>query len=243
MTTVALIGADGAGKTTVARYLETGGRIPVRYLYLGVNAEASNHLLPTTRLARWAKRRRGRVEDHGPPPAVARNEGPRPARRPPGKALKAWAKLANRVADEWYRQGVASWFERRGHIVVFDRHYLADFAAHDMDRGASLPPERRLHGWLLRRFYPEPDLVVFLDAPAETLLARKGEGSLEDLRRRRDDYLPMAGEVRHFVVVDASQPLDGVVEAVERELRAFVGGERGPVQLAGRPPASSTVAP
>jgi thymidylate kinase len=241
MTTVALIGADGAGKTTVARCMQDGGRVPVRYLYLGVYAEASNHLLPTTRLSRWVKRRQGRVEDHGPPPAVEALTATAQARRPPLKALKSWAKLANRVADEWYRQGVAAWLERRGHIVVFDRHYLADFAAHDMDRGARLPPERRLHGWLLRRFYPEPDLVVFLDAPAETLLSRKGEGSHEDLQRRRADYLALAGRVRRFVVVDAAQPLADVVEAVERELRAAAttAGAAGAAAVG----ASASVAP
>jgi thymidylate kinase len=225
MTTVALIGADGAGKTTVARRLEAEGRLPVKYLYLGVNAEAGNHLLPTTRLNRWVKRRRGRVEDHGPPPAApVRSIYVAPAaRRRPRRALRAWARFANRVAEEWYRQAVAAWHERRGHIVVFDRHYLADFAAHDMSTDARLAPERRLHGWLLRHLYPAPDLVVFLDAPAETLLARKGEGSLADLERRRRDYLAVREASRHFVVVDAAQPLDGVVEAVEHELRAFAG--------------------
>jgi thymidylate kinase len=226
MSTVALIGADGAGKTTVARHMEAAGRLPVKYLYLGVNAEASNHMLPTTRLSRWVKRRRGRVEDHGPPPpvtALAADAASGPARRRrPEQAAKAMAKLANRMAEEWYRQAVAGWYQRRGRIVVFDRHYLADFAAHDMDRSARLPVERRLHGWMLRRFYPEPDLVVFLDAPPETLLARKGEGTLEDLCRRRRDYLAVRDIARRFVVVDADQPLDAVVAAVEDELHGLL---------------------
>ena len=46
---VALIGADGAGKTTVGRMLEQRSTLPVRYLYMGLNPAASNRMLPTTR--------------------------------------------------------------------------------------------------------------------------------------------------------------------------------------------------
>ena len=49
MVTVALIGADGAGKTSVARALERSRDLPIKYLYMGINTEASNHMLPTTR--------------------------------------------------------------------------------------------------------------------------------------------------------------------------------------------------
>ena len=48
--TVALIGPDGAGKTTVARALDSELPFPVAYLYMGVNPDSSNHLLFTTRV-------------------------------------------------------------------------------------------------------------------------------------------------------------------------------------------------
>ena len=56
MTTVALIGADGAGKTTVARRLPDLLPVPVRYLYMGVSTDSSNVMLPTTRVTRRIKR-------------------------------------------------------------------------------------------------------------------------------------------------------------------------------------------
>ena len=56
---VALIGIDGAGKSTVAH--EVIGRLPfdASYLYMGVNLAASPVMLPTTRLALAIKSRRG----------------------------------------------------------------------------------------------------------------------------------------------------------------------------------------
>lgn len=216
MATVALVGADGAGKTTIGRRLEQEAPVPVRYLYLGVNAEASNVMLPTTRLVRWVKRRRDRTDDAGPPPSIDAIVARRAGRRGPVAAGRAAVRLVNRLADEWYRQLVARRLERRGAVVVFDRHYLADYMSHDIDPGTKLPFDRRLHGLALRRLYPRPDVVVFLDAPAEVLLARKGEGTIEDLERRRRDYLAVEPYCREFVRVDASAPLDDVYRTVER---------------------------
>src|SRR3712207_8707740 len=50
----------------------------------------------------------------------------------------------------------------------------------------------RSHGFVLAHVYPKPDLVVYLDAPPEVMLARKGEGSVEALARRRGEYLALA---------------------------------------------------
>ena len=63
MTTVALIGADGAGKTTVARRLPDLLPVPVRYLYMGVSTDSSNVMLPTTRVTRRIKRATGAPPD------------------------------------------------------------------------------------------------------------------------------------------------------------------------------------
>ena len=222
MTTVALVGADGSGKTTVARRLEHSTRVQVEYVYMGLNLESSTHMLPTTRLTRWMKRRRRQAADNGPPrpvEQVVRDSADRSA----ASSLKAAARLLNQAAEEWYRDAVAWWLERRGAVVVFDRHHLADYHAYDMADVDGLPFDRRIHGYLLRRWHPRPDTVVFLDAEPETLLTRKGEGTLQDLARRRADYLELADVTDDFVVVDASQPLETVVEQVEDLILARVG--------------------
>jgi hypothetical protein len=197
--------------------------MPVRYLYMGVSAESSNVLLPTSRIVRRIKRRIGAPPDTAGPPS----HGPR---RPRSRSflkrrladLRAVARLGNRLAEEWYRQWLAWRWQRSGAVVVFDRHFFVDYHAYDVS-GEDRSWTQRLHGFLLRHVYPRPDLVVYLDAPGEVLLARKGEGSIEALERRRDEYRAIATEVRAFVEVDATAPIDVVSSRVADAILARSG--------------------
>jgi thymidylate kinase len=214
VTTVALIGADGSGKTTVARRLPGMLPVPVRYLYMGVSADSSNVTLPTTRIARRIKRALGAAPDTAGPPSHDR-------RKPRSRSFlkrrladgRAALRLGNRFAEEWYRQWRAWRWERSGAVVVFDRHFFIDYHAYDMT-GTDRSWSQRLHGAVLGRLYPRPDIVVYLDAPGEVLLARKGEGSIEALERRRDEYRSIAPLVPAFVEVDATRPVEEVAAQV-----------------------------
>ena len=42
MATIALIGADGSGKTTIAKMLLESPPAKMKYLYMGLNIESSN---------------------------------------------------------------------------------------------------------------------------------------------------------------------------------------------------------
>jgi thymidylate kinase len=228
--TVALIGPDGAGKTTVARRLEHALDRPAKYLYMGVNWDASDHLLPSTRLVQAIRRARGKDSGPGGPPELPSKPAPSPPL--PRRILRSgWhaLSLANRLAEEWYRQILAWRYVRRGVIVVFDRHFFSDYHASDVVGGGQSSLGRRLHGLLLSRVYPKPSLVIFLDAPPALLLARKGEGTLESLERRRQDYLALAAQTPHFVTLDASRPLEDVVRDVAETIESFAasgGGRR-----------------
>jgi len=218
MTTVALIGADGAGKTTVARRLPGLLPVPVRYLYMGVSAESSNVMLPTTRIARRLKRALGAPPDTAGPPSHAPRKRSRSFARRRVADVRAALRLGNRFAEEWYRQWHASRWERAGAVVVFDRHFFVDYHAYDV-AGDDRSWSQRLHGAVLGRLYPRPDLVVYLDAPGEVLLARKGEGSVEALEARRDEYRAVAPLVPAFVEVDATQPVEAVASQVADAIR------------------------
>jgi thymidylate kinase len=215
---VALIGPDGSGKTTIARRLEASLPVPAVYLYMGVSLESSSSMLFTSRLLRRARRALGAPRD---------NAGPRDSRlddpRPRGRVrclireLGSLAKLANRLAEEWYRQILAWGYKRRGNVVLFDRHYFPDYYAFDVAPGARQRSlSRRIHGWMLAHVYPRPELLVYLDAPAEVLQARKGEGTLEVLERRRREYLMLRDVVADFASVDATRSESEVTAEVAR---------------------------
>jgi thymidylate kinase len=225
--TFALIGPDGAGKTSVARELARTLTMPTQYLYMGVNPDSSNRQLPTTRLHRRVRRALGAPPDRRGPRDPSNIEAPsRGMLRRTARATKSLLRLANQLAEEWYRQVLAWRAVRSGAVVIFDRHYFSDYYAYDVDR-RSRSLSRRLHGLALRRLYPHPDLVVYLDAPASLLHARKGEGTIESLERRRHEYRKLASAVPRFAEVDASRPLDAVVADVAALVNAVANERAG----------------
>lgn len=226
MFSVALIGADGAGKTTVGRRLIERDALPLGYIYMGSNPEANTHSLPTTRLLVWIKHKTGRSRDQGGPPDPARARRRASGRGALRRRIKAPFRLLYQLSEEWYRLFIAWRLHRSGRIVLFDRHFFPDFFAHDIESKERLPLDRRIHGTILRRFYPRPNLIVLLDAPAEVLFERKGEGTVELLEQRRQEYFRLEGEVDHFEVVDATMPLERVVGAIESQIEAHLSHEQ-----------------
>jgi thymidylate kinase len=222
MISVAIVGPDGAGKTTITQRLEQQPLpAPVKRIYMGVNLEASSLMLPTTRLALAIKRARGRRSDMvAPSGALPATTGGR-GRRVIGGITRV-PRLAMWLAEEWFRQLVAEYHRRRGSIVVFDRHFYADYYdAGDVAGGASSATSR-LHRYLLEHAYPKPDLVICLDAPGRVLFDRKHEASVEWLERRRGQYLRLGTVVTDFAVVDVDRPLDDVVADVALLIAEFV---------------------
>jgi thymidylate kinase len=183
---------------------------------MGVNLDSSNHMLPTTRFIYTIKKLCGAVPYTGGPPDPDRiRPRPRGFLKRVAVSLKSGMNLMLKISEEWYRQGIASFFQRRGHIVLFDRHFFFDYYVHDIMRGDQQRPlSKRLHGYVLEHFYPKPDLVIFLNAPADVLFARKAEGTLKALENRRQEYLQIKPLVKNFVTVDASRSEDDVVREV-----------------------------
>jgi thymidylate kinase len=237
MFTVALIGPDGAGKTTIGRRLERSLPFPVKYLYMGVSADSSNVLLPTTWLRRAIRR--------GPERRASSSSGAS-RRRGVVETVRAAARLANRLGEESFRQGLTWYHLRRGRVVIFDRHFYPDYYVHDVAANqASLHWTRRLHGFFLARLYPKPDFHILLDAPAEVLYARKPEDDVEVLDQRRREYFAFQAVTPGLAVVDASRPVEEVAREVERLILEFERTRRGlgvegippaPLRSAGAPP-------
>lgn len=224
MFTVALIGADGSGKSSLGKRLQEMVPLPVKYVYMGVNIEASALVLPTTRLALEVKRALGGRPDiaAGPPDSGRTKPRPKGLFRKSASGIKSGLRLTNLVAEEWFRQCVVWYYQARGFLMLFDRHFVFDYCSRDLSAdGAWEPLSRRVHVAMLKRFYPRPTLVICLDAPAEVLFARKGEGTLESLENRRQGYLKARHLVAHFAVVDASQDQDSVAREVSDLIEHF----------------------
>jgi thymidylate kinase len=219
MFSVALIGPDGAGKTTIARMLEERSSLPLKYIYMGVNIAASNFALPTSRVFEYL---RGRQNGNSDPSQVEGQtiQHPKRGSKSAGKLLWAAGRLANHLADEWYRQ-LWSWgYQCSGSIALYDRHFLFDFSLDNVDLDQE-GFDTRLHRWFLTHLYPRPDLVIYLDAPAEVLFARKGEKDIEDLGKRRQSFLQLIKQSPNCVVVDGTQPLSKVYEDVAAHIFQF----------------------
>ncbi len=111
----------------------------------------------------------------------------------------------------------------RDGVVLFDR-YHADLL---------VDPRRYRYGgpmWLAQiasNLMPQPDLVIFLDADPDVLLSRKQEVPREALERSRERYLALCAAHPRFNIIDASQPLDQVIDDVS-QLVASLHQRRSP---------------
>lgn len=177
---VAIVGPDGAGKTTLAESIVTSAPFTVRRVYMGHGAgEVAREPGLLRALARWAQATAG------------------PSKRSFVRGSTRW--LA-RFALQCARSVEIRARRAAGHLVVLDRHVLDLLVPRRTTR------LRRLLARLMTRICPQPDLVVVLDAPAEVLRRRKGdEHSIADLSAQRDAYVSFCRRLPHGIVISAAR--------------------------------------
>ncbi|MES2659811.1 MAG: hypothetical protein V4689_14425 [Verrucomicrobiota bacterium] len=191
---IAFLGCDGSGKSAVIKAVS--GRLDE-----SGTAVTQGHWRPQ------ALTRRVEV------PAIPADN---PHGLPPRGLVSSILKLGWLWLNWWkgWYQGLRK--ASRGGVVLFDR-YHSDLL---------VDPRRYRYGGpmilarLASRAMPQPDLVIFLDAPPEVLLSRKQEVDRASLERSRSGYRNLCGSHPRFRVVDASRPLAEVVDSVVELVRA-----------------------
>ena len=227
MFTVCLVGPDGVGKTTVARRIEATLPHPVKYIYMGLNTGAANYALPTTRL--WSARRRRKwrkagIRDFDELQRIKRTSKitPIPFYRWPDNIARKVLGLVNNIFEEWYRHFIAWVFEKRGYIVIFDRHFIYDFHGVNGNGQSSLyRAKRQIHDFILKKTISDPELVICLDAPSEIIFSRKNEFTIKEIDIKRRNYLSLAGMLDNFTIIDANKSLESVVSDASNRIIQF----------------------
>lgn len=181
---IAFLGCDGSGKSAVIA---------------GVTEHLKN-MGQNVSLGHWR-----------PKPFSAGSENPATADDPHGQAPRGTVSSMLKLGWLWLNWWVA-WFRHLGKesrigYVLFDRYHgdlLVDPRRYRYGGPSSLAR-------LATHLMPQPDLVIFLDAPPEVLLSRKQEVGIEALAAARTKYLDFCQPTPRALIIDASQPLVAVI--------------------------------
>ena len=223
--TVAFVGSDGAGKTTIVSGLESwlSWRLDVSTLYMGTSQPNGGALLlkRAAKLSRSASRYLERNVKHGDSLSNATHRA--------SQVLLAFRRVEE--AQRRYRNYVkAQRSTARGGIVLFDRYPLDSVPIYDrsMD-GPRLdveipPPRPRLVDRLSereQRIYDRilpPDHIVALQVSADVSLRRKPDHDPRSIEAKTEAVRRSGGRGNGFIDIDADQPLEVVVIEVRRKI-------------------------
>ena len=201
---LAVLGADGAGKSTVidaiAPVLDqaTHGAFYRRHLRPG--------LLSALGRLRGARTASGPVTD------------------PHGSAPAGWIGSAVRLVWLWLDYVLGYWLVVRPKIATSPAVVLFDRYAHDV----ALDPRRFRLGLpkpLLRlfpRLVPSPALLICLHGDPEIVAARKGELSIEEVRRQTEALKELAASTPNAILVSTEGSVEETRDAVLCALRSFL---------------------
>lgn len=218
MASIAIIGQDGSGKTTICNKLLESFPNDFKYIYMGKNLDSTNYNLPIAgmiyKINIYLRLKKIKAKGVKSTKEVLDNIDKNRNKDERGK-IAAFLRLLNNIAEEWYRLFISKYFQLKGLKVLYDRHFLFDFALDPNDNVSKHRLTARIHNWILNKLYERPKLIIFLYAPAEVLFSRKGEATIEYLNSKNKIFLNVGRKMSNFKIVDATQSLEKVFEDVK----------------------------
>lgn len=137
---------------------------------------------------------------------------------------------------EWHVQNKILPALRSGKVILLDRYFFASGAYQSTSTGLHWSEILRRNREVIHA--PEPDIVFILDIPVEVGLERLGNRHdtrnlqfeiKERLQQVRQAYLEMiAQDIGHFVLIDATRPLETVVEEILFRILKEIARKRAP---------------
>jgi thymidylate kinase len=199
--TVAVLGPDGAGKSTVCSILAQMNRAQLPF-----SAIETQHMYQRA-LPRLSELKKGRIRTK-PLTSAATHD---PHGKKPHSLPASVFSLFYTAIDQWCSR--LRWSKlkmSRNMLMLHDRHMLEVVV--DPKRFRYAGPS-----WLAKAFMqliPTPDLIVLLDTPAEILQSRKQEVPFEETRRQRDAFKALVSSMPCGRVVNATGPAEEVAADV-----------------------------
>jgi thymidylate kinase len=219
MSSIAIIGQDGAGKTTISKMVLERLPLKFKYIYMGRNVESGNIMLPTSWLIHFYKiykyKRANKGLNFDEAKKYSLHELDKNRKVDTRGRIAATLRLINRLMEEWFRLIVSWYYQILGYVVLYDRHFIFDYASDPNHNQTKSRLTTQIHSWILNNLYEKPGLVIFLNAPAEILFSRKGEATLDYLAGKNKLFINTGKKMPNFKIVDASKPLEKVFEEVK----------------------------
>ena len=215
--TIALIGPDGVGKSTVISELTNSFPLGIKSVYMGWSDHENTLKLPTSK---WLYRRYNKTKTSSivekpefPSEVQALSENIKPHKEQVKVTVQKihWKQLPgiiNEIAEQYTRYFYAKYYKFRGAFVLYDRYVYDQFIFNSTAKKEEVKPQDKILAEFFKRFFPDPDLTILLAGDAELIHQRKNELPAHKIAKRIALYEEIGRTKKNFHIIDVNVALE-----------------------------------